>query len=75
MRSTASYKGHPIHPALIPFPFALLTSALVFDVAGWVLEAPAWSATARHLIYAGVASGLLAAVRRQRDGSGSVAHV
>ena len=27
MRSKASYKGHPIHPALIPFPFAFLYGA------------------------------------------------
>mgnify|MGYP003287933525 CR=1 FL=1 len=26
--------GHPIHPALIPFPFAFLTGALLFAVLG-----------------------------------------
>ena len=36
MRSKASYNGHPLHPALIPFPFAFLTGALAFDLAGWV---------------------------------------
>jgi uncharacterized membrane protein len=34
MRSKASYQGHPIHPMLIPFPFAFLTGALLFDVSG-----------------------------------------
>lgn len=62
MRSTASFKGHPIHPALIPFPFAFLTGALLFDLAGWILDVPAFTATAKHLAIAGIAFGLLAAV-------------
>ena len=62
MRSTASVKGHPIHPALIPFPFAFLTGALLFDLAGWLLGQPAFTATSKHLAIAGIAFGLLAAV-------------
>jgi uncharacterized membrane protein len=27
MRSAAHFQGHPIHPMLIPFPFAFLTGA------------------------------------------------
>jgi nitrite reductase/ring-hydroxylating ferredoxin subunit/uncharacterized membrane protein len=62
MRSTASIKGHPIHPALIPFPFAFLTGALLFDAAGWILQDPTCMTTARYLAMAGIAFGLLAAV-------------
>ncbi len=62
MRSTAHYKAHPIHPSLIPFPFAFLSGALLFDLAGSLLSrAPLWT-TAGHLEIAGVAAGLLAAI-------------
>ncbi len=62
MRSRASYKGHPIHPALIPFPFALLTGAFVFDALGWMFSRPSWGTTGGHLAAAGVLSALVAAV-------------
>jgi nitrite reductase/ring-hydroxylating ferredoxin subunit/uncharacterized membrane protein len=62
MRSAAHFKAHPIHPALIPFPFAFLTGALLFDVAGLILDRGSFHQTAAHLGIAGVASGLLAAV-------------
>ena len=62
MRSTASFKGHAIHPGLIPFPFAFLTGAFLFDLAGLGLEMPALTETAWHLTIAGIAFGLLAAI-------------
>lgn len=62
MRSRASFKGHPLHPALIPFPFAFLTGALIFDVAALLLERPAFWTTGGHLAAAGVVMGLVAAV-------------
>lgn len=62
MQSKASYKAHPLHPALIPFPFAFLTGALLFDTAGLLLGRPALWTTGMHLTLAGIASGLLAAV-------------
>jgi nitrite reductase/ring-hydroxylating ferredoxin subunit/uncharacterized membrane protein len=62
VRSRASFKAHPIHPALIPFPFAFLEGAALFDLAGSAFRhSPFWS-TASHLTVAGVASGLLAAI-------------
>jgi uncharacterized membrane protein/nitrite reductase/ring-hydroxylating ferredoxin subunit len=61
MRSKASFRGHPIHPALIPFPFAFLTGALVFDAAGLLAGRPAWWATGGHLAAAGVVTALVAA--------------
>jgi uncharacterized membrane protein len=50
MRSTAHVGGHPIHPMLIPFPFALLSVATAFDVAAAVRgERRAWSRTAQQM--------------------------
>lgn len=62
MRSRASYKGHPIHPALIPFPFAFLTGAFGFDLAGVLLDRESWWTTGAHLTLVGIATALLAAV-------------
>jgi nitrite reductase/ring-hydroxylating ferredoxin subunit/uncharacterized membrane protein len=62
MRSRASYKGHPIHPGLIPFPFAFLTGAFVFDALAWLFDRPAFWSTGGHLALAGVLSALVAAV-------------
>ena len=62
MRSKASYKGHPIHPALIPFPFAFLSGAFGFDLSGRLLDRPTWWSTGAHLALAGIATALLAAV-------------
>ena len=62
MRSKASFKGHPIHPALIPFPFAFLYGALLFDLAGRLAERPAWWMTGAYLSLLGIVSALVAAV-------------
>jgi nitrite reductase/ring-hydroxylating ferredoxin subunit/uncharacterized membrane protein len=62
MRSTAHFRGHPIHPALIPFPIGCLIVGFLFELAGALTGATAWSATAGHLLIAGIAFGLLAAV-------------
>ena len=62
MRSRAHYKSHPIHPALIPFPFAFLTGALAFDAIGVVGGAPVFWSTAAHLAVAGIIAGVVAAV-------------
>ena len=62
MRSRAHFRSHPLHPALIPFPFAFLTGAFVFDVLGTLTGAASLCATAGHLVVGGVATGVLAAV-------------
>jgi nitrite reductase/ring-hydroxylating ferredoxin subunit/uncharacterized membrane protein len=61
-RSKASFRGHPSHPALIPFPLAFMTGAFVFDLAGVFLRAPALWTTGAHLALAGVVTGVLAAI-------------
>jgi uncharacterized membrane protein/nitrite reductase/ring-hydroxylating ferredoxin subunit len=62
MRSKASYDGHPLHPALIPFPFAFLTGALFFDAIGWASNWVSWWTTGGHLAAAGIITALVAAV-------------
>ena len=71
MKSTAQVYGHPLHPMLIPYPFALLSSAVVFD-AGARAGRTSWSRTARHLTNAGLATALVAAVPGIVDYFGSV---
>jgi nitrite reductase/ring-hydroxylating ferredoxin subunit/uncharacterized membrane protein len=72
MRSKASVKGHPIHPMLVPFPFAFLTGAFLFGMAGRWLKNPELAQTGRHLTAAGLGAGLLAAVPGAVDYFGSV---
>ena len=62
MRSRANIKGHPIHPALIPFPFAFLLGAFGFDAAGVVSDRSALWTTGAYLSLAGVAAALVAAI-------------
>ena len=62
MKSRAHLQSHPLHPALIPFPFAFLTGSVVCDVIGVALQQPALWTTGAHLQVAGIAAGLLAAV-------------
>jgi nitrite reductase/ring-hydroxylating ferredoxin subunit/uncharacterized membrane protein len=62
MKSKAVALGHPIHPMLIPFPFAFLTGAVFFDSAGRLLDRPDWWTTGGHLIVVGIMAAILAAV-------------
>jgi nitrite reductase/ring-hydroxylating ferredoxin subunit/uncharacterized membrane protein len=62
MRSKASFKGHPLHPALIPFPFAFLYGAFFFDLAGKIAERPSWWTTGAYLSLVGIVAALIAAV-------------
>src|SRR5215213_5295371 len=62
MKSTAHVNGHPVHPMLLPYPFALLSSAVAFDVAARMTRRSTWSATARHLTGAGLGTALVAAL-------------
>jgi len=51
--------GHPLHPALVHFPLALLLSATIGDVA-WLVGLTADTHVAAILMAAGLAGGLLA---------------
>jgi nitrite reductase/ring-hydroxylating ferredoxin subunit/uncharacterized membrane protein len=62
MRSTAHIKGHPIHPMLIPFPFAYLFGAACIDVWARAANRRDWTRTAKHMRMLGIGSALVAAV-------------
>jgi uncharacterized membrane protein/nitrite reductase/ring-hydroxylating ferredoxin subunit len=62
MRSAAHFRGHPIHPMLIPFPFAFLTGAFLFDLGGRLTGHARFWATGGYLALLGIAAALLAAV-------------
>jgi nitrite reductase/ring-hydroxylating ferredoxin subunit/uncharacterized membrane protein len=62
MKSKAVALGHPIHPMLIPFPFAFLAGAVLFDCAGWLRDVPSWWTTGGYLGAAGIATALPAAI-------------
>lgn len=62
MRSFASFRGHPLHPALITFPIAFLTGAFVSHAAAVVFARPTLWTTGGYLTTAGVATGIVAAI-------------
>lgn len=62
MRSTAHIKSHPIHPMLIPFPIAFLTSALVVDIIGVTRDSSEWWFAGGWLALAGIISAVIAAI-------------
>lgn len=62
MRSQANFRSHPIHPALIPFPFAFLIGSFGFDLLGWLTGSAPFSQTAAHLVIAGLGTAILAAI-------------
>lgn len=62
LRSTASIKGHPIHPMLIPFPIAFFAGALVTDIIYWQTAHIMWAHFSSWLIAAGLVMGVLAAL-------------
>jgi uncharacterized membrane protein/nitrite reductase/ring-hydroxylating ferredoxin subunit len=62
VKSKATLLGHPLHPMLVPFPFAFLTGAVAFDIAGRLADWPSWWTTGGYLAIAGIAAALLAAV-------------
>jgi nitrite reductase/ring-hydroxylating ferredoxin subunit/uncharacterized membrane protein len=62
MRSFANFKGHPIHPGLIVFPFAFLTGAFVAHFSAVLLNRPLYWTMGGYLTVAGIATGVLAAI-------------
>src|SRR5918993_3919910 len=61
MESRAKALGHPIHQMLIPFPFGLLATAVIFDIIYLVWGNPAMATVAYWMIIAGIVGGLAAA--------------
>ena len=61
MESKVKVLGHPLHQMLVPFPFGLLGTAVVFDVLYLVLRNSSMVTVSYWLIIAGIIGGLMAA--------------
>lgn len=61
-KSTASFMGHPLHPALVPFPIAFFIGAFLADLAFLKLGDGLWASAAFWLIAAGLVGAVLAAL-------------
>ena len=61
MESRAKALGHPIHQMLIPFPFGLLATAVIFDIIYLVWGNPQMATVAYWMIIAGIIGGVIAA--------------
>lgn len=72
MKSTARVGEHPIHPMIIPYPFAFLSGALGFRLAANARGSDTLAQTADHLRTVGLASAVVAAVPGVVDYFGSV---
>jgi len=64
MESRAKILGHPAHQMLIPFPFGLLATAVIFDIVYLLVDTPATAANMAlvsfWMIAAGLVGGLIA---------------
>ena len=60
--TTAKLGTHPIHPMLIPFPIALLTSTLASDLAFWSTGNIFWAEASFYLLAAALVMSAAAAV-------------
>jgi uncharacterized membrane protein len=61
MESKAKLLGHPIHQMLIPFPFGLLATAVIFDIVYLVWGNPTMVTVSFWMIVAGIIGAIAAA--------------
>lgn len=61
MESKAKALGHPIHQMLIPFPFGLLSTAVIFDIIYLIWGNATMATVSYWMIIAGIIGGLAAA--------------
>ncbi|HKS40191.1 MAG TPA: DUF2231 domain-containing protein [Blastocatellia bacterium] len=63
MKTPARIGSHPVHPMLIPFPFALWTFSLIADLIYYFgTNDYVWETVAFYTLAGGIAGGMLAAV-------------
>jgi uncharacterized membrane protein len=63
MKTPARIAGHPIHPMLVPFPFALWAFSLIADLIYYFgTNDYVWETVAFYTLAGGIAGGVLAAV-------------
>jgi uncharacterized membrane protein len=61
MESKAKALGHPIHQMLVPFPFGLLATAVIFDVIYLIWGNSTMITVSYWMIAAGIIGGIIAA--------------
>lgn len=61
MESKAKALGHPIHQMLIPFPFGLLATAVIFDIVYLIWGNPTMVTVSYWMIVAGIIGAVVAA--------------
>ena len=61
MESKAKALGHPIHQMLIPFPFGLLSTAVIFDIVYLIWKNPTMVTVSFWMMVAGIIGALAAA--------------
>ncbi len=59
MESKAKALGHPIHQMLIPFPFGLLSTAVIFDIIYLFVSTPSTADTLALVAFWMTASGII----------------
>ena len=59
MESRAKALGHPIHQMLIPFPFGLLSTAVIFDIIYLFVSTPSTADTLALVAFWMTASGII----------------
>ena len=63
MVSTASFKGHPLHPILIPLPIGLWIFSIVSDlIFKFGFGGPVWNEVAFYTLGGGIVGALIAAL-------------
>lgn len=65
--STVAIAGHPLHPLIVTFPIAFLTTPAAADLAYWWTKDVFWAQASFWLIGIGLASGVLAALSGMMD--------
>src|ERR671929_83744 len=66
MESRAKALGHPIHQMLIPFPFGLLATAVIFDIIYLFVGNPSTADTLATVAFWMIAAGIVGGVARRR---------
>ncbi len=61
VESRVKFLGHAVHQQLIPFPFGLLATAVIFDIVHLITDSEELANVAYWMIGAGIIGGLVAA--------------
>lgn len=65
MESRAKILGHPAHQMLMPFPFGLLATAVIFDIVYVFASNPSTRATTSLVAFWLIVSGLIGGFGRR----------